>query len=77
LLRAALRGFHMLEHPEAWLKRPRNLAGVLYYWARGKKRNAAAYRPKPGPEREAMLRALRIDHEADMKRVAQELAQVA
>ncbi len=77
LLRAALRGFHMLEHPEAWLKRPRNLAGVLYYWARGKKRNAAAYRPNPGPEREVMLRALSIDHEADMQRVAQELAQAA
>lgn len=77
LLRAALRGFHMLEHPEAWLMRPRNLAGVLYYWARGKKRNAAAYRPKPGPEREAMLRALRIDHQADIDRIAAERAMAA
>ena len=77
LLRAALRGFHMLEHPDAWLKRPRNLAGVLYYWARGKKRNAAAYRPVPGPQREAMLRSLQVDHQADIDRIAAELAQAA
>ena len=49
LMRAAMRGFHMLEHPDAWLRRPRNLAGVLYYWARGKRLNAAAYPPSPGP----------------------------
>ena len=36
LLRAALRGFHMLEHPSDWLKRPVNLAKVMGYWARGK-----------------------------------------
>jgi flavin-dependent dehydrogenase len=77
LLREALRGFHMLEHPEAWLLRPRNLAGVLYYWARGKKRNAAAYRPKPGPEREEFMQALQLDHRADMDRVATELALAA
>lgn len=77
LLREALRGFHMLEHPEAWLKRPRNLAGVLYYWARGKRRNAAAYRPDPGPERQHMLAALKIDHQADIDRIAAEPSKVA
>lgn len=77
LLRAALRGFHMLEQPDAWLRRPRNLAGVLYYWARGKRRNAAAYRPDPGPEREAMLRSLQINYQADIDRIAIERAKAA
>ena len=70
LLRQAMRGFHMLEHPEAWLKRPRNLASVMRYWARGKKRNAAAYPPKAGPGREEMMRALGLDHEADVRLAA-------
>ena len=71
LLRQAMRGFHMLEHPEAWLKRPGNLARVVRYWARGKTRNAAAYPPKPGPGREEMMRALGLDHEADVRLAAQ------
>lgn len=69
LLRAALRGFHMLEDPQAWLKRPRNLAKVLGYWARGRERNAAAYRPRGGPEREEMLRGLGLAPELDVERV--------
>jgi 2-polyprenyl-6-methoxyphenol hydroxylase-like FAD-dependent oxidoreductase len=77
LLREALRGFHMLEHPEDWLRRPRNLAGVLYYWARGKRRNASAYPPKPGPEREEMMRALQLDYQADIDRTVNEMAQAA
>jgi 2-polyprenyl-6-methoxyphenol hydroxylase-like FAD-dependent oxidoreductase len=71
LLRESMRGFHMLEHPNAWLKKPGNLAKVLWYWARGKKRNAAAYPPKAGPEREAMMRALGLPHEADVEILAQ------
>ncbi len=71
LLREAMRGFHMLEHPDAWLKRPRNLMRVLGYWARGKKRNAAGYPPKLGPEREAMLRALGLSWQADIALLAQ------
>lgn len=66
LLRDAMRGFHMLEHPEAWLKKPRNMARVVRYWARGKRRNAAAYPPKPGPGREAMMQALGLDPQADI-----------
>ncbi|MDO9338688.1 MAG: FAD-dependent oxidoreductase [Caulobacter sp.] len=66
LLRQGMRGFHMLEHPEAWLKRPANLARILKYWARGKRRNAAAYPPKAGPEREEMMRQLGLDHQADI-----------
>jgi flavin-dependent dehydrogenase len=70
LLRAALKGFHMLEHPQAWLKRPANIAKVLGYWARGKQRNAEAYRPKAGPERTEMLQALGISPDLDIERVA-------
>jgi 2-polyprenyl-6-methoxyphenol hydroxylase-like FAD-dependent oxidoreductase len=70
LLRAALKGFHMLEHPQAWLKRPANLAKILGYWARGKARNAEAYRPKGGPERAEMLHALGISPDLDVERVA-------
>ncbi|MBS0363185.1 MAG: FAD-dependent oxidoreductase [Proteobacteria bacterium] len=69
LLRDALRGFHMLEDPQAWLKRPKNLAKVLGYWARGKERNAEAYRPRGGPGREEMLTGLGLSPQADIDRV--------
>ncbi|MDB5425465.1 MAG: NADPH-dependent glutamate synthase beta chain [Phenylobacterium sp.] len=74
LLRAALKGFHMLEHPQAWLRRPANLAKIMGYWARGKARNAEAYRPRAGPEREEMLRGLGISPDLDMERVRAEAA---
>ncbi|HZZ90573.1 MAG TPA: NAD(P)-binding protein [Caulobacteraceae bacterium] len=66
LLRESMRGFHMLEHPNAWFRRPRNFLRILGYWARGKRRNADAYPPKAGPDRETMLRALGLPHEADI-----------
>ena len=69
LLRAAMRGFHMLEHPSAWLRKPANLTKVLGYWARGKAANAAAYPPKPGPEREPLMRAVGLSPEADIERL--------
>jgi 2-polyprenyl-6-methoxyphenol hydroxylase-like FAD-dependent oxidoreductase len=74
LFRAALRGFHMLEDPQAWLKRPKNLAKILGYWARGKSRNAEAYRPKGGPEREEMLRGLGLSPELDIRRLLEPAA---
>lgn len=74
LLRQAMRGFHMLEHPQAWLKRPRNMGRILRYWARGKTRNAKAYPPKAGPERVEMMQALGLDHQADIALTAQEEA---
>jgi hypothetical protein len=74
LMREALRGFHMLEHPEAWLKRPRNLAKVLGYWARGRKANAAAYPLKPGPDRAELLPAVGISVDADIERLKAEAA---
>jgi 2-polyprenyl-6-methoxyphenol hydroxylase-like FAD-dependent oxidoreductase len=71
LLRERMRGFHMLEHPDAWLRRPKNFIRIMLYWARGKKKNAVAYPPKAGPEREAMLRALGLSHEADIAVLAE------
>ncbi len=70
LFRAALRGFHMLEDPQAWLRRPKNLAKVLGYWARGKDRNAEAYRPRGGPGREEMLTGLGLSPQLDIDRLA-------
>jgi len=70
LMREAMRGFHMLEHPDKWLGRPANLAKVLGYWMRGKARNAAAYPPDPGPGRREMLERLAIDPEADIARLS-------
>jgi len=69
LLRAALRGFHMLEHPQAWLKRPANLAKIARVWARGKQRNAHLYAPRGGPDREAMFEAVGVSATADVERV--------
>lgn len=68
LLREFLRGFHMLEHPQAWLKRPRNLARIVRVWARGKARNADLY-PIRGPERAEMLSAVGISVTADPERL--------
>ncbi|MGH6970071.1 MAG: hypothetical protein ACREEQ_00540, partial [Caulobacteraceae bacterium] len=74
LLRESMRGFHMLEHPNAWFRRPRNFIKILRYWARGKKRNAAAYQAKAGPRREAMMRALGLSPEADVAILAEHRA---
>ncbi|MFI4963876.1 MAG: FAD-dependent oxidoreductase [Caulobacterales bacterium] len=74
LFRAALRGFHMLEDPQAWLRRPKNLAKVMGYWARGRTRNAEAYRPKGGPDREDMLRGLGLSPDLDLQRVLETVA---
>ena len=68
LLREALRGFHMLEHPSAWLKRPDNLAKVLRYWVTTRDKKADAYPSRPGPGRVEMFQALGISPEADMIR---------
>jgi hypothetical protein len=69
LLREFLRGFHMLEHPQAWLRRPRNLARIARVWARGKAKNAELYPPKPGPDRDAMFAAVGVCPVTDVERV--------
>ncbi|HSZ53379.1 MAG TPA: FAD-dependent oxidoreductase [Caulobacteraceae bacterium] len=74
LLRESMRGFHMLEHPNAWFRKPKNFAKIIRYWARGKKRNAAAYAPKAGPRRETMMNALGLSPEADIVILAQRRA---
>jgi len=71
LLRAFMRGFHMIEHPSLWMKKPRNFAKVLFVWARGKKRNAAFYPPKLGPGRRDMLNSLGLSPTADFERLKQ------
>ena len=58
LMRAALRDFHMIDPPGAWLKQPGNLAKVLGVWAKGRRRNAALYPPSPGPRRSEMMHNL-------------------
>lgn len=68
LLRAFLRGFHMLEHPEAWLKRPKNLVKILRVWARGKEANADLYPVLGAPDRSAMLQTVGVSPDADMQR---------
>lgn len=69
LLREAMRGFHMLEAPNDWLKKPANLAKVLYHWSQGPKVNRAHYPPEPGPPRDELMRGLAIDARADVERV--------
>ena len=77
LLRETMRGFHMLEHPDAWMRRPRNFLKILRYWARGRRRNMAAYPPKAGPKREAMMRALGLSPEADIVILAERRREAA
>jgi hypothetical protein len=69
LLRGFLKGFHMLEDPRAWLRRPRNLLKIARVWARGKDRNAPLYPVKGGPDREPMLQAVGISPVADRERL--------
>jgi hypothetical protein len=70
LFRAAMKGFHMLEDPRLWLRKPGNIAKVLAYWARGKTANAAAYRPSGGPGRKVMFETLGLSPDADIQRLA-------
>jgi flavin-dependent dehydrogenase len=69
LLRAALRGFHMLEPPADWLKRPGNLAKVLLHWMTPRVAKAGVYPPKAGPGRAELMRAVGLDPQLDVARV--------
>lgn len=51
LLRQAMRGFHMLEPPMDWLKRPTNIIRVLAMWLRPKATKRHLYPPRLGPDR--------------------------
>jgi 2-polyprenyl-6-methoxyphenol hydroxylase-like FAD-dependent oxidoreductase len=62
ILRALSRAFHMIDDPNAWLKKPSTVAGVLRFWAMPKnlKRARGFYPPKFGPERAQMLAKLNL-----------------
>mgnify|MGYP005843164425 CR=1 FL=1 len=51
LLREAMKGFHMLEPPTDWLKRPANIARVLAMWVRPAPLKRHLYPPRLGPAR--------------------------
>lgn len=70
LMRQMMRGFHMLEHPDTWLKRPQNLGKVMRYWVRGRRANAAAYAPKAGPDRPELMARVGLDANVDMLKAA-------
>lgn len=69
LFREAMRAFHMLSPPRAWLRRPDTLARVLATWARGRRANAKYYAAKPGPERREMFARLNLPIDADLRRI--------
>jgi len=69
LLRAFMRGFHMLEPSTAWLKRPATLGAVLGTWATPKALKQKYYPPKLGPDRAEMFAALELPATADAQRL--------
>lgn len=69
LLRAFMRGFHMLESSTAWLKRPATLGSVLGTWIKPKALKQQYYPPKLGPDRAEMFAALDLSATADAERL--------
>lgn len=69
IFRDAMRAFHMLAPPRAWLNRPATLAKVLGTWARGRRANARYYAARPGPPRGEMFAHLGLPTDADVKRL--------
>ncbi|HEY4124873.1 MAG TPA: hypothetical protein VGM36_09680 [Rhizomicrobium sp.] len=62
VLRAFSRGFHMLDDPTNWMKRPEIIATILKFWRMPKteKRTRGYYPPVLGPTRTEMLTKLGI-----------------
>ena len=69
LMRQFMRGFHMLEASDAWIKRPANIAKVMRAWSRGKAKNAAFYPARLGPNRSALFEDLQLPVRADAERL--------
>lgn len=69
LMRQFMRGFHMLEASDAWIKRPASLAKIMRTWSRGKAKNAAFYPERLGPDRAAMFADLKLPERADAERL--------
>ena len=61
VLRQLSLGFHMLESPSLAFKRPKVMARILWYWLRGKKRNAPLAIPPLGPKRAEIFAELGIE----------------
>ncbi len=61
VMRALMRGFHMLENPAIALRDPDILLRISRYLLRGRSRNAALIGPPLGPERNAMLEKLSLN----------------
>lgn len=60
VMRALMRGFHMLEDPRIALQNPEILLRISRYLLRGRTRNAPLLGPKLGPERKEMLTRLSL-----------------
>jgi len=69
LFRAAMRAFHMLEPPRAWLGKPSTMIKVFVALARGRRANARFYARKAGPGRLEMFAALGLPAAADLERL--------
>jgi 2-polyprenyl-6-methoxyphenol hydroxylase-like FAD-dependent oxidoreductase len=69
LMRAAMKGFHMIEPPSRWLKRPGNLVLVLRYWLMSRARKQDLYTPVLGPGRAEHLGLLGLSPTADLERL--------
>jgi len=64
VLRAIMKGFHMLEAPAAWLAHPLIVAHVLLTWLTPKRAKQNLYPPKLGPDRREMLAQLELERAA-------------
>jgi 2-polyprenyl-6-methoxyphenol hydroxylase-like FAD-dependent oxidoreductase len=60
VLRGALRGLHMLDHPENWIRQPGILARILLMWATPKPLKARYYTGPIGPDRATLFKLLNI-----------------
>jgi 2-polyprenyl-6-methoxyphenol hydroxylase-like FAD-dependent oxidoreductase len=60
VLRAVMRGFHMLENPTAWTKKPAIMGRILATWATPKMLKKKLYMPSLGPKRAEGFRKLGI-----------------
>lgn len=62
VLRAFSRGFHMLDDPSNWMKRPEIMMTILKFWrmSKAEKRARGLYPPVLGPSRAEMLTKLGI-----------------
>jgi 2-polyprenyl-6-methoxyphenol hydroxylase-like FAD-dependent oxidoreductase len=58
VLRAIMRGFHMLENPTAWTRKPAIMGRILAMWATPKFLKKSLYLPTLGPKRPEGMRKL-------------------